>query len=203
MSKTWKAAESRIGVWYGAKGIKKSGRQPLSGGNSGITRGDSPHDTIFIESKRDKKYHSAIKLWREYKTKNKIHVLSLPSIEGNRVKNKVSDIWCVYSKDLFDVAKMIENSEAIDEKPWKGGYPSALTLYNESVSIKNSTNLDRGKEIVTCNLVYHGYPGFWIIIDKNNIVRCCELILQSRIKRENLIKEEEEWGADVVEKEEV
>lgn len=196
MSKSWKAAESRIGVWYGAKGIKNSGRQPLSGGNSGVTRGDAPHDTIFIESKRDKKYHSAIKLWRDYKVKNELHVVSLPLVNDKKVISKFSDIWCVYSKDLFTVSEYLINNNQFNIMPWKGNYPSALTLYFDSVSVKNSTNLDINKELVTCNLVYHGHPGFWIIINKNDIIRCCELIVESRIKRELLIKEDKSWGAD-------
>lgn len=192
MSKSWKAAESRIGAWYGAKGILKSGRQPLSGGNSGITRGDAPHPTIFIESKRDKKYHSAIKLWREYKKANRgrLFVLSLPVVQDKKIISRNSDIWCTYSEDFQSLALAIRQDFAFDIMPWKGNYPSALTLYQESLSIKNSTKMDKDKEVVTCNLVYHGHPGFWIIINKSDICRCWELLIEARETREKLIEEE-------------
>lgn len=201
MSKSWKAAENRVGIWYGAKGIKKSGRQPLSGGNSGVTRGDAPHDSIFIETKRDKKYHSVIRLWRSLRSKNSVCIVSLPVVEDNKIVLRSSDLWCFHSNDFNKIVLMLKNGENINVNEWSGPYPSALTLYEYAVSIKNSSKLDRDKKVVTCNLIYHGHQGFWVIINKNDIIKCWDLILESRIKREKLIKEEESWDAVVAEEE--
>ena len=189
---SWKAAESRIGIFYGAKGIMRSGRQPLSGGNSGVTRGDAPHPTIFIESKRDKKYHSAIKLWREYKkkSKGKLFVLSLPTVADNKIVSKTSDIWCIHNLDLENISFALSKNLEFDIHEWQGHYPSALSLYNESLSIKNSSKMDAKREIVTCNLVYHGHRGFWVIINRNDIIRCWELIIEAREIRNRLLQEE-------------
>lgn len=190
MSKSWKAAESRIGAWFGAKGIKKSGRVPLSGGNSGQTRGDAPHPTIYIETKRAKAYHSAITLWREYfepyrKQKEKpVLAVALPVVHDRKVIEKTSDIWCIYSEQ-FERATV----EDVVVMPWKGPYPSTLTLYEEAQATKQGA-LDRDKELAVCALVYHGHPGFWIVINKYEIKRCWELIGEARIQREKLIEEE-------------
>lgn len=191
MSTSWKAAESRIGIYYGAKGIGKSGRQPLSGGNSGITRGDAPHPTIFIESKRDKRYHSAIKLWRKYRIKGDIHALMLPQVKNNKVISRFSDIWCIHCDDLSAISDRLSKNINIRTEQWLGPYPSALSLYEESISVKNSTLMDKCKEIVTCNLVYHGHKGFWIIINKHDIIRCWELILDARKNRERALEQEQ------------
>lgn len=190
---SWKAAESRIGIFYGAKGIMRSGRQPLSGGNSGVTRGDAPHPTIFIESKRDKKYHSAIKLWRDYKKNNKgkLIVLSLPTVEDGKVISNSSDIWCIHNLDLEKVANIINKDNAdIEVFGWRGHYPSALSLYEDALAIRNSSKMDIKREIVTCNLVYHGHRGFWVIINRNDIAKCWELILEAREIRNKLLAEE-------------
>lgn len=191
---SWKAAESRIGTWFGAKGINKSGRVPLSGGGSGSTRSDSPHRTIFIETKRDKTYHSVIKLWRSHKKKkNSLHVQALPKVEDNKIISKVSDLWCLYSNDLQNIASALANGNEIIVHEWFGNYPKALTLYNEAISIKNSTILDRNKEVVCCSLVYHSSPGFWIVIHKDDIIKCWELIVIEREYRERLLAEEDDF----------
>ena len=179
---SWKNAESRVGVWYGAKGIKSSGRQPLSGGNSGVTRGDSPHSTIFIETKRDKSYLSPINLYRKYKKTNSLFALSLPVVEDGCVISKKSDIILLHSSHFFKDIEII--------LPWVGNYPKALTLYEQSISIKNSTSMDKNKKVVTVNLVHHGHPGFYIIINKNEIPLCRQLILEERKIRESLLLDE-------------
>jgi len=189
---SWKAAENRIGVFFGAKGIGKSGRLPLSGGSSGSSRSDSPHRTIFIESKRDKRFHSVIKLWRSIKKTNDIPtVQALPIVENNKIVSKNSDLWCFHNNDMEQLVDRVQNDISVPVHDWHGAYPSALTLYQESVSIKNSTILDKDKEVVCCCLVYHRSPGFWIVIDKNDIVKCWDLILLEREHRDRLIQEEE------------
>jgi len=188
---SWKAAESRIGIWFGAKGIKKSGRVPLSGGGSGTSRSDSPHRTVFIESKRDKRYHSVIRLWKNNRKNKGLHVQALPVAEHGKITAKTSDLWCFHNSDMEAIVNALNNDEEITIHSWKGNYPSALTLYKEALSIKNSTILDRDKQVVCCSLVYHRSPGFWIIINKNDIIKCWDLILLEREYREELIREEE------------
>lgn len=73
-SKTWKAIEGKIAKFFGSE------RTPLSGGNSKITRSDSLHDILFVETKY-RVSHSAVTLWRDTKEKadveNKIPVVCL------------------------------------------------------------------------------------------------------------------------------
>jgi hypothetical protein len=57
---TWKARERQIAADFGAR------RTPLSGGNSGHTRSDSLHETLYIEAK-GRKSHAAIKLYDDTK----------------------------------------------------------------------------------------------------------------------------------------
>lgn len=192
---SWKAAESRVGSWFGAKGIKSSGRVPLSGGGSGSTRSDSPHRTIFIETKRDKSYHSVVNRWKDIKkSKNIINVQLLPEVCDNRIVKKFSDIWCFHNSDLELLYKYFKYEEGfVNINCWSGSYPRALTLYEQSISIKNSTVMDKNKEIVCCCIVYHKSPGFWIIINKNDIIKCWELILEERKHREILIDEEKRF----------
>ena len=61
-TKTWKDVERRIALRFGARG-----RTPLSGGNSGHTRSDTLHDSLFIEVKHRKSY-SIFSLFREVKS---------------------------------------------------------------------------------------------------------------------------------------
>lgn len=191
---SWKAAESRVGSWFGAKGISKSGRVPLSGGGSGSTRSDSPHRTIFIETKRDKTYHSVIRKWKSVKKKvrGKICIQSLPLVSDNKIIKKFSDLWCFHNSDfglLYDY--FVHNCGNIYVNEWSGSYPRVVTLYEQSLSIKNSSVMDRNKEVVCCSIVYHRSPGFWVIIDKKDIVKCWELILKEREYRKKIIEEED------------
>jgi len=57
---TWKNIERRVAGFFGSE------RTALSGGNSKITRSDSLHDTLFIETKY-RVSHSAVTLWRSTK----------------------------------------------------------------------------------------------------------------------------------------
>lgn len=74
-TKTWKDVERRIAGWFGAKG-----RTPLSGGNSGHTRSDTLHDSLFIEVKH-RKGGSIFTLYRKVKDlakkENKIPLIVL------------------------------------------------------------------------------------------------------------------------------
>ena len=95
MSKTWKNIERKIASFFGSE------RTPLSGGNSKITRSDSLHDLLFIETKYRKK-HSAVTLWRETKEladkEGKIPVVCL-SEKGRK------GFWvCCHSGDLTAIA---------------------------------------------------------------------------------------------------
>lgn len=62
--KTWKAVERRVAAFFGTV------RNSLSGGNSKMTRSDSLHPTLYIESKWRQK-HSAITLWNDTAAKAK------------------------------------------------------------------------------------------------------------------------------------
>ena len=57
---TWKSIERKTARFFGSE------RTALSGGNSKITRSDSLHDTLFIETKY-RVAHSAVTLWRSTK----------------------------------------------------------------------------------------------------------------------------------------
>ncbi len=95
MKNTWKKIEMKIAKFFG------STRTPLSGGNSKITRSDSLHDLLFIETKY-RKTHSAITLWRNTRqlalSENKIPVCCLAE------KGKAG-FWVVcHSSDLTAIA---------------------------------------------------------------------------------------------------
>lgn len=74
-SNAWKALERRVAKFFNTE------RTPLSGGNSKITRSDSLHPTLFIETKRATRYKAAIRLWDETaqmaKPEGKIPVIAL------------------------------------------------------------------------------------------------------------------------------
>lgn len=55
---TWKAGERRVAAFFGTL------RTSLSGGNSKITRSDTMHKRLFIETKMRKAF-SILTLWRE------------------------------------------------------------------------------------------------------------------------------------------
>jgi len=190
MNKTWAACESRAGAWLGAKGIRKSGRIPLSGSNSGTTYSDTPHPTIYCEAKRDKRYLSAIKLWEQYHKSHKksINVLTLPTINDNKIVNKTSDIWLFHNSDSESINNHLSiNSCDILLHPWKGNYPAVLSLYHEVISTWKNSHLDKSKLVAHCAIFNHGKKGFWIVINKNDISTWWELILEARIERNRLI----------------
>lgn len=197
MSKTWASCESRAGIWLGAKGLKKSGRLPLSGQGSGTSRSDSPHPTIFCETKRSKSYLSAIKLYESLPKKfEHINILTLPVIEDNYIISKTSDIWCFHNSDTEYIYNSLKNNieDKLSINNWAGNYPSVLTLYKQTIATWKSSILDRNKKLACCAIFSHGKIGFWIIINKNDIIQFWELILLARIEREKLIKEEEEFN---------
>ena len=95
MNKHWKNVERRIAAFFGSE------RTPLSGGNSKITRSDSLHDLLFIETKY-RKTHSAITLWRNTRqlalSENKTPVCCLAE-KGKK------GFWVVcHSSDLTAIA---------------------------------------------------------------------------------------------------
>lgn len=99
MSKTWKNIERKVAAFFGTE------RTPLSGGNSKITRSDSLHDLLFVETKY-RPTHSAVTLWRKTKEiadkENKIPVVCL-------VEKGKPGFWVVcHSKDLTAIANQRE-----------------------------------------------------------------------------------------------
>lgn len=191
MSKTWKSSESRVGAWLGAKGLKKSGRVPLSGSNSGTTASDSPHPTIFCETKRAKQFLSVVKVWDSYKKKNVINILALPIISDGKIISKTSSIWCFHNKDSPKIYQCLNNNENLVINEWKGNYPAALTLYEETIATWQNSKLDKNKQVAHCAICSHGRPGFWVIINKNDITKWWQLVLEARIERKRLIDLEE------------
>ena len=101
MSKTWKAIERKVARFFGAE------RTPLSGGNGKITRSDSLHPNLFIETKYRVK-HSAVTLWRDTYDKavveNKIPVVCLAE------KGK-QGFWILFkSTDFADIHKILADN---------------------------------------------------------------------------------------------
>lgn len=217
---TWKAAESRVGVWLGAKGLGKSGRSPLSGGNSGQTRSDHPHPFIFNECKRDKSYLTASNYWLECNAPNKKlkpsaripTIVTLPETDDNRVISKTSDIWCFHCDDIQKIVDYLNGKGNVNIFYWKGARPAVLSLYKKTYNIWRHSRLeaDRKMELVSVTTVNHGHIGFWIVINKNDIIRFWELVLKARKIRENLLngvednyeninhEDPEVWHADVI-----
>lgn len=104
MSKAWKDRERAVARFFGAKG-----RTPLSGGNSGHTRSDTLHDTLFIEHKHSIR-HAVVNLWDKIrplaKNENKLPVVTL-SVKGR------PGFWVlVHSSDLTAVANQRTNTLA-------------------------------------------------------------------------------------------
>lgn len=199
-SSQWKKSESKCGIWAGAYRIgTKSGRIPLSGANSGSTRSDCCHNSLFIEVKRSKQYLSAIKLWEKFLETDKkdelINILTLPIAENGKVINKKSDIWVFHNNNAEEIYNQLKNnlSDKLSIHNWEGNYPSVLTLYHSTISTWKNSIFDRNKQVAHCAIFSHNKIGFWIIINKNDIVKWWELILEARIEREKLIKEEEEF----------
>ena len=178
MSKSWKAAESRIGIWLGAKGILKSGRLPLSGGNSGTSRSDSPHKTIFVESKRDRSYHSVIKRWLSHKE----DCDDIPIIELE------DGVICFHNSDA---QRLVDGSESVSRLQYTPKRsPRALTLFRKSVKDKEESLLDKNKKVVCVCLVYHHHKGFWFVMKESDLQLWWKCILEARVERERLLAEE-------------
>jgi hypothetical protein len=98
-TKTWKSRERKIAAYFGTQ------RTPLSGGNSGHTRSDTLHPTLFIEAKHRKR-HAVISLWEETKKlaekESKTPVIAL-------TQHGKHGFWIMmHSDDLLDVARAIE-----------------------------------------------------------------------------------------------
>lgn len=199
----WKKCESKAGIWLGAyRTGTLSGRVPLSGANSGSTRSDTPHNTIFCEVKRSKVYLSAIKLWEEYlkndKKQNLINILTLPIVEDKKIITKTSDIWCFHNEDSELIYNQLKNniSNKLSIHDWNGNYPSVLTLYHSTIRTWKNSLLDRNRKIAHCAIFSHNKIGFWVIINKNDIIKWWELIVEARIEREKFLDEEEKFMAE-------
>lgn len=102
MSKRWKQIEAIFAGFFGTR------RTPLSGGNSGITRSDSLHPDLFIESKQRKNpavmnlYENTAKL---AKLEDKIPVLGIHR-KGSRtwlVVCSITDLKLIAAKQVKGV----------------------------------------------------------------------------------------------------
>ncbi len=99
---TWKRRERQVAEFFGSK------RTPLSGGNSGITRADTQHPTLFIEQKHRAK-HAVVSLWDKTaklaKRENKVPVLTLTQ------QNRPGFWLVIHSDDLEKVTKLSQTPE--------------------------------------------------------------------------------------------
>lgn len=181
MSKTWKAAESRIGAWLGAKGIGRSGRLPLSGGNSGRSRSDHPHPTIFNECKRDKTYHNLIKYWCKLKDGLNVGYSAVVDFKDG--------ICCFHCND---VEKILSGDEKIKHFSWpiKKRLPRAYMLFRKTEKVKATSEYDKDKKVVSCTFVYHNHHGFWVVMRFSQLKLWWDCILEARKERERLLAEE-------------
>ena len=96
--KAWKQAERRAAALLGTR------RTPLSGGNSGGTRSDTSHPTLFLEVKQRTRHA----VWAVYvdakdkaKREQKIPVVVLDQ------KRSPGSLWCVHSDDLVAFANAV------------------------------------------------------------------------------------------------
>jgi hypothetical protein len=181
VSKSWKAAESRVGVWLGAKGIGKSGRLPLSGGNSGVSRSDHPHPTIFNECKRDKSYKLLFEYWWKLKTALQ---------DDYSVIIRFNDgVICFHCND---VERILAGDEKLVYHAWpvKKLLPKAYKLYLATVKVKESSDFDKAKKVTSCSFIYHNHRGFWFVMKDTDVKVWWECVLEARIERERLLLNE-------------
>lgn len=93
---TWKQGERRAAGHFG------STRNALSGGNSGLTRSDSKHPKIFLESKHGKSHA----VWTLYdSTKPKAKKESKTPVLAIHRKGSPGIIFCIHSSDMNEVFK--------------------------------------------------------------------------------------------------
>jgi hypothetical protein len=95
---TWKAVERRIAAFFGSR------RTPLSGGNSGHTRSDTLHPSLFVEAKHRAK-HTTYTLYRETaelaKAEGKLPVIALHE------KGKPGFLVCCHCDDLKELCEVL------------------------------------------------------------------------------------------------
>lgn len=110
---TWKSRERKIAAEFGTT------RTPLSGGNSGHTRSDSLHDTLFIEVK-GRQRHAAVKLYDETRElarrEGKVPTLALwePGRQGYLIVIDPRDVHAV--AEALDAGSVGEGVEADTEE---------------------------------------------------------------------------------------
>ena len=95
----WKALERRVARRFGAE------RTPLSGGASRITRSDSLHPELYIETK-GRARHTAVALWRDTAAKAKVEgkvpvvVLAEKGCPGTWLLVRTDDLQAVACAEL-------------------------------------------------------------------------------------------------------
>jgi hypothetical protein len=109
MDKAWKRAERQVGQFFGAH------RTPLSGGNGRITRSDTLHPSLFIETKyfSTDRFNAVESLYnvtaemakREHKT---------PIVCLKRAR-KTGFLMVLRECDLLDVAMMVAENQQKDK----------------------------------------------------------------------------------------
>jgi hypothetical protein len=117
--RTWQQAEGRVASLFGAK------RQPCSGssGRDDLTRSDSTHQTLFIETKLRAR-HEARALYDDARAKakgeSKVPVLALVT------KGRPGALLCVHSDDLAAfAAEVIRARAALEQRDHGQGAEAA------------------------------------------------------------------------------
>jgi hypothetical protein len=188
-NKTWKSAESRAGVWLGAVGIGLSGRQPLSGGNSGVSRSDTPHKTIFCEVKRDRVYQAAIRFW----LKCEQEVLKLKCKDPvvlwlrKHTKNHNDGVILIHCDDL----ERIQSGVTTVEYTYERKVCKLLKLYDNTRIIWLTSKMDEMKRVCCCAVFMHNQRGFWLVLQHNDITALVHEIKQAREERKKILAERE------------
>lgn len=99
----WKQAERRIAKFFGAE------RNSLSGGNSKMTRSDSTHDKLFIETKLDRQRSALHTLFSDTAKKAKLEE-KLPVVVTQKARTK-STLITVHKDDLERFCKLFLRSK--------------------------------------------------------------------------------------------
>lgn len=99
--KAWKAAERRIAKFLGVE------RNALSGGNSKVTRSDTLHPEIYLESK----WSARSSLWTLWKdTKKKAQAEGKIPVVCQFLKSHEGAILSIHIKDLLMVLEIIKRA---------------------------------------------------------------------------------------------
>ena len=109
MEKVWKRAEKSAARFFGAE------RNPLSGGNSRISRSDSTHPSLFIETKYGNQFSAIESLFNvvsiNAKKEHKTPIVCL------KQKRKKGFLILIKESDLIDIAVCVAENRQVKKDP--------------------------------------------------------------------------------------